>query len=172
MGLEAGLNVSSSNLEESIRSFFLEKEIHIDIGSSEVHISAKSKDPSNSVTSEYSEMVRFDDVTPDHWGSSVVVDRIRVAVRRCKYFTEPNVYSGDVSNNVLAAASPYVNDAIEDAEDHIVVSDIAQIFKSILNEEFVHIDVESEEVKFLMKINGISRIPDQDSLLVCKYAIS
>jgi hypothetical protein len=169
LAVEAGLDISDPCLHDKVMSFFAEKNILIEFDAGEMCVSARSRCPGDSVTSEYSERVRFDDVPDDQWGSSLIVDRVNTAVRRCKYFTEPSVYiNGDVSTTI---PRHLILDSVEEAEDYIVVNDLMVLFKNIIDDSYIGLDVKEGNVQMLMKIKGIMKTAGQDTVLVNKYAV-
>lgn len=173
LAVEAGLGLDDVDMENKVMAFLQDKNVCIEFYAGELCISAKSKDPKNSATSEYSERVRFDDVTEDQWGSALIVDRINAASRRCKYFTEPNVYlSGDVSNGSPVIPGPVINDATEEAEDYIVVSDVMCLFKNLIDGAYIGLDMKSDSFSFLMKVQSIAHNFDQDAVMVSKYPVT
>jgi len=173
LAVEAGLDLADADMENKVMAFFQEKNVNIEFYAGELCVSAKSKDPKNSATSEYSERVRFDDVTEDQWGSALIVDRVNAASRRCKYFTEPNVYlNGDVSTGDPVIPGPVINDAVEEAEDYIVVNDVICLFKNLIDGSYIGLDMKSDNFSFLMQIESVARTFDQDAIMVSKYLIS
>lgn len=170
LAVEAGLELSEGGLHEKVEAFFRKKRIGIEFQDGCLNLSSVSMYPERSVVPVYSEVVRFDDIDEDQWGASLVVDRVNSAVRRCIHLTAPSLYTdGDVSTGPLTPAT--LNEAIEEAEDHIVISDMDALFRNLIDDSYVRLDLSVETVNVFLKIKGISRASAQDAVTVNRYTV-
>ena len=162
LGAWASIDMSDPELHSKVVGMFVDRDLRLEFVDKEARIST--------MDGRYVERARFDDVSMDFDGWSVLVDRINAAAERCAAF--------QAGNNVALETSPpeisenVISELIEEAEDYIVVNDVKTLFNNMLSRSAVRLSDLQGGVSVAISIDGIRRAPKQDSTTVVRYMIS